>query len=374
MSELPSDMRDPAARHDAVDDADRRQRLRRMRNLMAAATSMLLPLALAIYALWGVIPASVALATTAAVGAWIGLFVLAFRSGLNLRFRDPSLTTQQILAAIVTLAAAMYHAPPARDALMVFYCMALLFGAFRFGRQRMLVLAAVAIAVHGGMLIAWHRAHPLAGIESSLVAMVVLMLVLPWFAIMGGYVNHLRSGILEGNRRLKSALSRIEEIAVRDELTGVYNRRFIMETLQREISRVQRSAGTFSVCLLDLDHFKTVNDSYGHAAGDVVLKRFARIASEALREVDLLGRYGGEEFLIVLPGADVNGGVACGERIRAGLEKCTWPELKDERRVTVTGGVATWKQGDTAFSILARADEALYSGKNAGRNRVVHID
>ncbi len=371
---MPSDIVDPAGRHGDADDADTRQRLRRTRNLMAAATSMLLPFALAVYALWGVIPAGVALATTAAVGAWIGAFVLVFRSGFNLRFRDPSLTAVQILAAIVTLAGAMYFAPPARDALMVFYCMALLFGAFRFGGQRMLVLAAVAIAAHGGMLLAWHRANPQAGIESSLVAMVVQMLVLPWFAIMGGYVNDLRFRILDSHRHLKSALSRIEEIAVRDELTGVYNRRHIMETLQREISRVQRAASTFSVCLLDLDHFKSVNDTYGHAAGDVVLKRFARIASGALRDVDLLGRYGGEEFLIVLPGADVRGGVVCGERIRAELEQCTWPELKDGRRVTVTAGVATWKQGDSAFSILSRADDALYAGKNAGRNRIVHME
>lgn len=302
MSDTSGDLIDPVVRREAEDGTDTRQRLRRMRNLMAAATAMLLPFALAIYALRGVIPAGVVLATTAAVSAWIGAFVLLFRSGFNLRFRDPSLTTAQILAAIATLAGAMYYAPPARDALMVFYCMALLFGAFRFGRQRLLVLAAVAIAVHGGMLVAWHRANPQAGIESSLVAMAVLVLVLPWFAIMGGYINDLRFRILQSHRHLKSALSRIEEIAVRDELTGVFNRRFIMETLQREISRVQRASGTFSVCLLDLDHFKTVNDTYGHAAGDVVLKRFARIASGALREVDLLGRYGGRNSSSCCPG------------------------------------------------------------------------
>ncbi len=367
---------DVAAEMGAVEAAARvsRQQLRRTRNLIAAGTALLLPLALAVYAVWGVIPAHIAWIATAVVACEIAMFFALFRSGANLSFRDPSLTTEQILAAIATLALVAYFAQPVREALMVSYSMALLFGAFRFGRERMLVLAAVAIAAHGAMLAAWHWRHPSAPLEPSLIDMVVLMLVLPWFALMGAYVNDLRSRILDSNRRLRTALSRIEEIAVRDELTGCFNRRYIMETLQREISRAQRQGGRFSICLLDLDHFKSVNDTHGHAAGDAVLKRFSVVASQALRDVDMLGRYGGEEFLVVLPGSDVRGGVVCGERIRTGLEQCEWPELEPGRKVTVTAGVATWREGDSAFSILARADDALYAGKNAGRNRVVHME
>jgi len=351
-----------------------RQLLRRKRNLMAAATALLLPLALAIYASWGMIPAFVAWLTAAAVVGEIVVFFAMFRSGLNLGFRDPSLTTEQILAAIVTLAVVGYFAEPARDTMIVFYCMALLFGTFRFGRERMLALAGAAIVAHGTMLLAWHWSHPGVSVAPSMIAMVVLFLALPWFALMGAYVNELRCRIVESNRRLRTALSRIEEIAVRDELTGCFNRRYIMETLQREISRAQRSGGGFSICLLDLDHFKSVNDTHGHAAGDAVLKRFAAVAAQALRDVDLLGRYGGEEFLVVLPGADSRGGVVCGERIRAGLERCEWSELGPNHKVTVTAGVATWKEGDSAFTVLARADDALYAGKNAGRNRVVYME
>ena len=363
----------PAPEGHSAADIAAQQRLRRTRNLMAAATALLLAFAVGVYAWWGVVPASTAWITLAMVAALIGAFYGAFASGLNLRFPDPSLTTAQILAAIGTLGFVAYLAEPVRDALMPFYCMALLFGAFRYGRERMLVLAAAAIAAHGAALLAWHAANPGAEPARSFVAMLVMLVVMPWFAIMAGYVHALRERIVDSHRRLRAALARIEEIAAKDELTGVLNRRSIMEALQREISRMQRAGGRFSICLLDLDHFKSVNDTYGHARGDLVLKRFTRVASDALRDVDLLGRYGGEEFLVVLPGADARGAVACAERVRVALEACEWPELVPARTITVTAGLASWKEGDSAFSILARADEALYAGKGGGRNRVVHM-
>jgi len=176
---------------------------------------------------------------------------------------------------------------------------------------------------------------------------------------MGGYVNRLRT--------------RLGQIAVRDELTGAYNRRFLMETLDRERARAQRLATEFSVCLIDIDHFKSINDSVGHAAGDSVLLQFAEYASSALRDLDIFGRYGGEEFLAILPATGVQGAITCAERIRASVESAGLLRLREAGRVTVTVGVASYRKGEETAALLARADGALYEGKAAGRNRVVAV-
>ena len=187
-------------------------------------------------------------------------------------------------------------------------------------------------------------------------------MTLPWFAAMGGYVNRLRAGLAGSNRRLEDALERIREIAIRDELTGTYNRRFLMESLARELARAGRSGGGFSVCVIDVDHFKAVNDTLGHAAGDDVLRQVAAITGRDLRGIDVFGRFGGEEFLLLLPDTDQTGASVVAERIRAAVAANT--------QVTVTIGVAQYA-ADGAAAVLARADQALYRGKAAGRNTVL---
>jgi diguanylate cyclase (GGDEF)-like protein len=201
-------------------------------------------------------------------------------------------------------------------------------------------------------------------VEAAIIEFAVLMIALPWFAAMGGYVNRLRSRLGETNRQLEEALERIHSIAIRDELTGAYNRRFLMETLAREQARAARRGGSYAVCVLDIDYFKQVNDTLGHAAGDSVLQAVAQVAASGLRAVDVFGRFGGEEFLVVLPDTDRAGALLVAERIRATVETAPLPA-----RVTVTIGVAQ-HGGDDVAGVLARADQALYRGKAAGRNRV----
>ena len=129
----------------------------------------------------------------------------------------------------------------------------------------------------------------------------------------------------------------------------------------------------FSVCLVDLDQFKAINDTYGHGAGDAVLKHFASVAPRGLRGIDTFGRFGGEEFLLVLPGTDRAGAVAVAERMRQATEGTVFPGLPVERRVTISIGVATYMRVEETGSLLARADKALYQAKGAGRNRVTAL-
>lgn len=353
--------------------ADERQSLRLGRFLMAAGTSLLLCLALAVLAFLGLLPWRAALEGTAGIITLVLLFYVVFRSGLNLRFADPSMTTEQVGAAIVFLAYILYHAGPARSSLMLFYLVAMLFGVLRLNAKRLLVLALVAITAHGLVLHATHVRNPLLDVRPAFIEFGVLVIVLPWFAVMGGYVNRLRVRLADSNRELQRAFDHIEELAIRDELTGAFNRRFLMETLARERSRAERLSDAFSLCMVDIDHFKSINDAFGHAAGDAVLKHFAALAPRGLRGVDTFGRFGGEEFLLVLPGTDRQGALAVAERLRAATEATSFPGLPAGRRVTVSVGVATHGRAEDLQALLARADKALYQAKAAGRNQVVTL-
>ena len=164
------------------------------------------------------------------------------------------------------------------------------------------------------------------------------------------------------------------KLAVTDPLTGTFNRRTFLDLAEKEIARARRSQAPLSLVMFDLDHFKKVNDRYGHVAGDYVLKRFVEVTQLCLRQEDLLVRYGGEEFCLLLPDTDVGDAVALAERIRAATEYSMFifDEGQSEQRihVTVSGGVAKLGADARIDTLVARADEALYAAKNAGRNQI----
>jgi diguanylate cyclase (GGDEF)-like protein len=353
--------------------AEERQAPRLGRFLMAAGTSLLICLVLVLFAFLGLLPWRAALEGIAAIAILALLFFAAFRTGFNQRFADPSLTAQQVGAAIVFLAYVMYHAGPARPALMLFYPVALLFGVLRLNVTQMTTLALLAIAAHGLVLQFSLLRNPAMDLRAAITEFAVLLIALPWFAVMGGYVSRLRVRLSDTHRELQRAFDHIEELAIRDELTGAYNRRFLMDTLARERARAERAAEPFALCLLDLDHFKSINDTFGHPAGDAALKHFAALAPRGLRGIDTFGRYGGEEFLLVLPGTGREGALAVAERVRAAVEATAFPGVPPERRVTITAGVAVHAKGEEVSALLARADEALYQGKRGGRNRVIAL-
>jgi diguanylate cyclase (GGDEF)-like protein len=353
--------------------ADERQSLRIGRFLMAAGTSLLACVALVLCAFLGLLPWRVALEGTAGVVTLMLGFYALFRSGLNLRFADPSLTSEQVAAAILFLAYINYHAGPAREALTLFYLVAMLFGVLRLNAARLMVLAMLALGAHGVVLQLSYARDPAMDVRAALTEFAVLMVVLPWFAVMGGYVNRLRVRLAESHHELREALERIEQIAVRDELTGIYNRRYLVEALGRERSRAERLAEPFSVCLVDVDHFKSINDRFGHAAGDAVLRRLAQLVPAELRGVDLFGRLGGEEFLVIVPGTGREGAAACAERVRQRVATTIFPEVAGGGCLTASIGVATYAAPEPVDATLARADAALYQAKAAGRDKVVAL-
>jgi diguanylate cyclase (GGDEF)-like protein len=340
--------------------------------LMAAGSSLLACVALFVCAFLGLLDWQVAIEGVVIIAAISLVFWAIFRSGFSRRFAGQTLAVWQVGVAILFLAYILYRAGPAREGLILLYPLALLFGVLRLSAKRLMALAVLALAAHGVVLhLSYlHDDYGDMDPDTAIAEFAVLMIVLPWFAVMGGYVNRLRLRLTETNRELSGALERIEELAIRDELTGGYNRRYMMDALARERSRAERLRVPFSICLLDIDHFKSINDALGHAAGDAVLQELPSIAGEGLRGIDVFGRFGGEEFLLVLPGTALEGARGVAERVRAAIEAAQFPGLPAGRHVTVTLGVAERVAGEDIRALLKRADRALYAGKGAGRNRV----
>jgi two-component system cell cycle response regulator len=167
---------------------------------------------------------------------------------------------------------------------------------------------------------------------------------------------------------------RILELANTDSLTGLLNRRAFMERMEQEMSRAQREKKPLSLILADIDHFKSVNDTYGHQIGDLVLQRFVGQLTTSTRPYDFLGRYGGEEFVVCLPGADGLKAASVSERMRRQVEDMETMLPDDSRsiRITASFGTASYsiESGKNIDLLIKRADDALYLAKNKGRNCV----
>lgn len=158
----------------------------------------------------------------------------------------------------------------------------------------------------------------------------------------------------------------VEKLSVTDRLTGLYNRLKLDDVFSYEIDQVKRYRNQFSIILLDIDHFKSVNDTFGHQIGDVVLKEVSSILLKLVRKSDTLGRWGGEEFLIIASNTNAQGARELAEKFRNAIDKFTFSEVKHK---TASFGVTTYKPGDSVEDMVKRADEALYKAKDNGRNR-----
>jgi len=165
--------------------------------------------------------------------------------------------------------------------------------------------------------------------------------------------------------------ARLKQLALTDEHTTAFNRRFMMPRLEAEMERAQEDGKALSLTLIDVDHFKTVNDTYGHVVGDDVLRIVAKRIKAAIREHDLLVRRGGDEFVVILPGADAESAFYVGERIRYAVSNAPIRSGEVTIHRTVSIGVATWDGSETALQFEHRADLAMYEAKSGGRDRVI---
>jgi len=171
------------------------------------------------------------------------------------------------------------------------------------------------------------------------------------------------------NKKTEEELLRL---ASTDPLTGVLNRREFRTIAEKEVMRCKRYGRPLSVLMMDIDHFKVINDSYGHAAGDKALQHLTKLCSSSLRTMDLICRWGGEEFVIMLPETGIKGAVIIAERLRSAIEETDFISNNNKIDFTISIGVSSFKQGDDDIdTILTRADSALYMAKEGGRNKVI---
>ena len=289
-------------------------------------------------------------------------FYLMLRSGRNLRLQDPSMTEVQLLVSMGAVMALIYHTDAVRGAFLMLFPVPLLFGVLRLN---LLQIARVGIAgiVGYALVIAWmYRANPERvdwGVE--MLNLFALSGVMGFVALMCAYISQVRV-------ELSNSIATIREMAQRDALTGVFNRRHLMETLEHEVNRCARKARRGLVlCLIDLDHFKRINDTFGHPVGDDVLSAVGQCIGSSIRNIYYLARYGGEEFVVLL---DIESGdewrVVC-ERTRTQVEALTIEKAKGSR-LSISIGAAQYVAGESALSLLDRADKALYLAKASGRN------
>jgi diguanylate cyclase (GGDEF)-like protein len=339
--------------------------------LASAASTAAVGLALVI-AFAGYLPYPVVARFAVAVFVLIAVFYTVIRSGLNLRFAEPSLTVPQMLAAGLATSYLIFESDIARPAFVSLYFIGFMFGILALDTKRLLAIALFYLACYASALALSLRLHPEweADLPREALRVGILAMVLVGFSLIGGYVSRLRRNLKLANARLAGALRESEAEARIDSLTGCYNRRHGLELLEIECKRAARGEAV-TVCMADLDGFKGINDRFGHATGDEVLKAFARTVQSGLRATDALARYGGEEFLIVLSQTSIGEAATVAERIRRLVENMSTAVLPTGEKITVSIGVAEHESRDPVGWTIERADEALYRAKAQGRNRVV---
>lgn len=179
--------------------------------------------------------------------------------------------------------------------------------------------------------------------------------------------HRLEEELIEYQKSLQQINAMLEQKATTDALTGLRNRQFLDRQLGLEISRAERYQTPMAFVIFDIDHFKTINDRFGHLAGDEVLKTLGEIVGKAIRNLDVLARWGGEEFVVLLPGSALEPAMQAAEKLRGLIEVHPFP---GNETITCSFGVSQYREGDTPEKITARADDALYAAKAAGRNLV----
>jgi diguanylate cyclase (GGDEF)-like protein len=308
--------------------------------------------------------------TLFALGGMVAFYAL-IRSGYAKRFQDPSLTYPQMVYAIAVGAAAYALAGPVRGAVIPTLIVMLMFGAFQLRPRTVGWISLYGVTLYAAVMVtmAWLKPQiyrPAVEVGHFLMLATTVLAV----SVIASRLTRLRERLRRKKHDLSGALARVQELSTRDELTGLVNRRHMLELLEQERQRCVRSGRTFCVALIDIDGFKQVNDASGHAAGDDVLRAFARESLAVVRMADVLARWGGDEFVLLLSDARATLARAGLERLRERIAALVIRAGGRDMRITLSMGLTEHIAGETVPQALDRADRALYDAKAQGRNRV----
>ena len=303
------------------------------------------------------------------------LFYCLMRSGWNQRRADPTLAFPQTIAAQTLIACAYAVTGPVHAATISLLVLVMVFGMFNLGVRATRIAAAYTIALMGAVMLWRSRTDPAVyPPQVELMYFVLVATVMPAVSQLSVLLMTMRSRLKTQKLALENALAHIQEMATRDELTGLVNRRCMMGLLNEHAMRRMRGGPAFYIAMADLDHFKTINDSHGHAAGDEVLRAFAVQAQAVLRNTDIIGRWGGEEFLLLLPETPPGEPTVGAARLRAHLAGTQVCAAVPSLRLAFSAGFARYCEGEPVDQTIERADRALYAAKSAGRNQSIVLD
>lgn len=317
--------------------------------------------------------ASVVIGSVLVVITQVALFGY-FYSGRNLRLADPSLTEAQVLLGLAWQTWLIAHLDDARGTFLVFYVLILLFGLFHLSRYAF-IRCALLVFFSFSAITLWDGYHfQLADPALAILQVCLLFIVLVWLVFYARYVQASRQRMrqrrfaLQAHQdTLRGMMRQLEDLVATDELTGLFNRRHFLRLATRELNAMDADV-VHGLALIDLDHFKRINDVHGHAAGDQVLQAFAAVASACLREGDVLARYGGEEFVVLLPDCNAERLTSCCERLRIAFTDVELIGIS-VTHLSLSAGMTLLELGDDLDDALHRADQALYRAKRDGRNR-----
>ena len=355
-------------------DRDKSRRLYRALLVCGIGVSYLIDtVLLGLFAFAGTIEGRIVGVYAAAGFGHVVLFSLIHWFGDVESREDPQLVTWQMAYAVLVQILGMSLAPQLAPVFIGTLYIVFAFGGLRIELKMALVAWALAF-VGVGIVLALPIHRSLGIVDPSRVEVILLCLSFAMIALrtttLGYYGTAMRMRLHKVNSALGRAKHDAELLAASDSLTGALSRRAILPLIEKSVKRAARSGIPACVAMIDLDWFKSINDRFGHLAGDQVLKRVVDRVRECLRASDVVGRYGGEEFVLLLQGADQNASTRLVERVRGAIAIADWSDIGVGLKVSVSCGIASVRPTDTVDGVLARADKALYEAKRGGRDQL----
>ncbi len=300
------------------------------------------------------------------------VFYAAVRSGAVAHGSDPGLGRTQLVVGVACMYVGYAAAGPAGNATLLAMASHIVYSMFSMTPRQVWRLVAGSLAGLALTMLACHWAWPArfaVAVQAS--GMMYALMVVPLIALLAHRVTHMTQTLKRQHTDLQTALAKLAELATRDELTRTHNRRHMAELLRQQQALHQRIGQPLSVALIDIDFFKAVNDRHGHAMGDQVLRHFAQTLDEQLRTVDEVARWGGEEFLVLLPGTSAADAQVAMDRLQQHLAQAPLDGQPGGLRVSFSAGVTEIRAQEAVDAAVERADLAMYRAKTAGRARCV---
>lgn len=348
---------------------DRRQRISIAMTLPAMAVYAVSCVAQWVWARQGYASESAAVVLICVIAASQLLLYVMLRSGWTLTFRDPALTLQQMVLAILCLGASYAINHQVRNTLLMVVPLVLVFGAFKLAPGQCRMLGWLAFVVLGTVMIVGTTLDPIQfPPKIEFLNVVFIAITLPLVGQLTGRLSQMRFNLHRQKKELRAALAAVRNLATRDQLTGLPNRRHVLENFETWRSSNSRSPAPLSIAVIDLDHFKAINDRFGHPFGDEVLTNFSRAALAVMPEGDTLSRWGGEEFVMIMPDTTLAAALEKLENLHAHLhDPVNWHGCA-HGQVNFSVGLAAYRIEESFEQTLTRADQGLYEAKRQGRD------